>query len=151
MLMDDLNSSWFKECQNPSFQNIHQWPNVFNESIYQIIIRHIRNSPSLIIDSARKASIIKPVSLNKKSFLIKKNVALTGVAQWIECQPVNRKVASWIPSRGTCLGCRPDPHLGEWERQLIAVSLPFSLLSTLSLKMNIWNPFKNFFKCLGHK
>ena len=30
--------------------------------------------------------------------------ALDGVAQWIECQPVNPKVTSSIPSQGTCLG-----------------------------------------------
>ena len=31
-------------------------------------------------------------------------LALAGVAQWIECQPVNQRVASSIPSQGTCLG-----------------------------------------------
>ena len=30
--------------------------------------------------------------------------ALAGVAQWIECRPVNQKVAGSIPSQGTCLG-----------------------------------------------
>ena len=33
--------------------------------------------------------------------------ALAGVAQWIEHQPVNQRVASLIPSQGTCPGCRP--------------------------------------------
>ena len=33
--------------------------------------------------------------------------ALTGVAQWIEHQAVNQRVARAIPSQGTCLGCRP--------------------------------------------
>ena len=33
-----------------------------------------------------------------------------GVAQWIECWPMNQKVASLIPSQGTCLGCGPDPQ-----------------------------------------
>ena len=32
-------------------------------------------------------------------------VALTGVAQWIEHGPANQRVAGLIPSRGTCLGC----------------------------------------------
>ena len=36
--------------------------------------------------------------------------ALAGVAEWIEYRPVNQKVASWIPSWGTCLGCGPDPQ-----------------------------------------
>ena len=30
--------------------------------------------------------------------------ALAGVAQWTECQPANQRVASSIPSQGTCLG-----------------------------------------------
>ena len=30
--------------------------------------------------------------------------ALPGVAQWIERQPVNKKVTSSTPSWGTCLG-----------------------------------------------
>ena len=33
-----------------------------------------------------------------------RKIALAGVAQWIECGPVNQKVARWIPSQGTCLG-----------------------------------------------
>ena len=37
--------------------------------------------------------------------------ALAGVAQWIECRPVNHRVASSIPNQGTCLGCRPGPQL----------------------------------------
>ena len=48
---------------------------------------------------------------------------LAGVAQWIECQPVNQKVTGLIPSQGTCLGFRPGPHLGAHERQPIDVSL----------------------------
>ena len=48
---------------------------------------------------------------------------LAGVAQWIECWPVNQKVASLTPSQGTCLGCGPGPQLGVYNRQLINVSL----------------------------
>ena len=40
-------------------------------------------------------------------------LALAGVAQWIECGPANQRVASSIPSDGTCLGCRPGPR--EWR------------------------------------
>ena len=36
--------------------------------------------------------------------------ALAGVAQWIECWPVNQRVSGSIPSQGTCLGCRPGPQ-----------------------------------------
>ena len=60
-------------------------------------------------------------------------VALAGVAQWIEHQPANQRVASLIPSQGTCLGCGPGPWLRACERQLIDVSLP---PFTLSLKIN---------------
>ena len=41
--------------------------------------------------------------------LKKKNEALAGVAQWIDCWPVNQRVAGLISSQGTCLGCRPGP------------------------------------------
>ena len=37
-------------------------------------------------------------------------IALAGVAQWIERWPENKKVPSWIPSQGTCLGCGPGPQ-----------------------------------------
>ena len=36
--------------------------------------------------------------------------ALVGVAQWIECWPVNQMVTSLIPSQGTCLGCGSGPQ-----------------------------------------
>ena len=71
-----------------------------------------------------------------KLLSIKTSGALAGVAQWIECQPVNRKVTASIPSQGTCLGCRPGPQLGECKRQWIGVSLPFFLSLPLSLKVN---------------
>ena len=41
------------------------------------------------------------------------NIALAGVAQWIEHWPVNQRVTGSIPSQGTCLGCRPGPHSGD--------------------------------------
>ena len=37
-------------------------------------------------------------------------LALAGVAQWIELWPENQRVASSVPSQGTCLGCRPSPQ-----------------------------------------
>ena len=57
-------------------------------------------------------------------FVKKDTRALAGVAQWIECQPANRKVTGLIPGQGSCLGCMPGPQLWVWERQLIDVSLP---------------------------
>ena len=41
---------------------------------------------------------------------LKTTVALAGVAQWIEGQPVNQRVSGSLPSQGTCLGCRPGPQ-----------------------------------------
>ena len=54
------------------------------------------------------------------------------MAQWIECWPVNQKVASSIPSQDTCPGCGPGPQLGADERQPTDISptndsLPLSL------------------------
>ena len=45
-----------------------------------------------------------------KKFTLEKYTvqALAGVAQQIERQTVNQRVAGSIPSQGTCLGCRPD-------------------------------------------
>ena len=40
----------------------------------------------------------------------KKRTALAGVAQWMECWPVNQRVSGSIPSQGTCLGCGPGPQ-----------------------------------------
>ena len=53
------------------------------------------------------------------------NIALAGVAQWVERQPANQRVTSSIPNQGTCLGCGPGPQLGVLKRQPhIDVSLP---------------------------
>ena len=41
---------------------------------------------------------------------------LAGVAPETECRSVNQRIAGSIPSQGTCLGCRPGPHLGAHER-----------------------------------
>ena len=37
-------------------------------------------------------------------------MALAGVAQWIECWPVNQKLFSSIPRQDTWLGCGPGPQ-----------------------------------------
>ena len=81
--------------------------------------------------------------------------ALAGVAQWIECQPVNWKDTGLILSQGICLSCTPGPQLRAWERQPIDISLahqcfpsflspslPFSLQKTFkeSLKPPKFNP-----------
>ena len=60
--------------------------------------------------------------------------ALAGVAQWIECRPVNQRVAGWIPSQGTCLGCGLGPSGGHLtgNHTLIFLSLSFSFPSPVS-------------------
>ena len=37
-------------------------------------------------------------------------LALAGVTQWIECWPVNQRVAGLISGPGTCLSCGPGPQ-----------------------------------------
>ena len=51
---------------------------------------------------------------------------LAGVAQWIEHRPANQRITSSIPSQGTCLGCRPGPQRGAFERQPHVDVSPFS-------------------------
>ena len=77
-------------------------------------------------------------------FLQQQNVALVGVAQWIEHWPADQKIISSIPSQGMCLSCGPGPHFGPCHSQPIDVSLSPSF--PFSLKIN-----KIFFKkCLKH-
>ena len=65
------------------------------------------------------------------------NLAPAGVAQWIDHWPANQRVASSIPSQGTCLGCGPGPQWGALERQPHTdVSLPLFLPPFPSLKIN---------------
>ena len=59
-------------------------------------------------------------------------LALAGVAQWTECQPVNQRVTSSIHSQDTGLGCGPGPQQGVQERQPHTdVFLPLFLPSPL--------------------
>ena len=86
-------------------------------------------------------SLPSPLSNEIKmgEILEKKENALAGVAQWIECQPVNQRVPGSILSWGTYLCCRPGPQWGACERQPhIDVSLPLFLtpFPSLSKSMN---------------
>ena len=52
------------------------------------------------------------------------DIALAGVAQWIECRPVNQKVGWFDSKSGHMPGlCGPGPLLGACERRQIDVSL----------------------------
>ena len=44
------------------------------------------------------------LSFGRMQLLFEKlvSLALVGVAQWIECQPANQRVAGSMPSQGTC-------------------------------------------------
>ena len=41
---------------------------------------------------------------------------------WFRARAFEQKLTGSIPSQGTCLGCRPGPHLGACQRHLINVS-----------------------------
>ena len=51
------------------------------------------------------------------------DLALAGVAQWTECQPVNQRIAGSIPGQDTCLGCGPGPRMGVCKREPFNESL----------------------------
>ena len=58
----------------------------------------------------------------------KNESALAGVAQWIECWPVNQRIASSISSQDMCLVCGPGPQWGVHKRQPhIDTSVPLFL------------------------
>ena len=63
------------------------------------------------------------------SRLIKSSLTLAGMAPWIECWPMNQRVAGLIPSQGTCLGCWPGPSRGcmRGTHTLMFLSLSFHL------------------------
>ena len=68
---------------------------------------------------------------------LRKDTALNGVAQLVGHSSTKQKVAIFIPSQGTCLGCRFDPwsgYLREATDQCFSPSLSPSL--PLSLKIN---------------
>ena len=103
------------------------------------------NTPHLleIINESNKIKRYKTSTQKSAAFLYTNNeqfkikLALAGVAQWIECQPMNQRVPGSIPSQGTCLGCGPGPQWGGYVRgnhTLMFLSLSSSL--ALSLKIN---------------
>ena len=76
--------------------------------------------------------------------LLKKNLnlALAGVAQWIEHRPENQRITGLISSQGTCLGRRPGPHCGTHERQShIDVSFFFKFFIAFSYSCVPFLPF----------
>ena len=114
------------------------------------LTRHLSTTPHCCenTNACKSASVTSPLALARIrhltiQFSFKEIVwcALAGVTQWVEHRPANWKVASLIPGQGTCLGCRPGPQLGVWERQLMDVSLTHQCSSPshpLSLKNKIF-------------
>ena len=60
--------------------------------------------------------------------------ALAAVAQWIECQPVNKRVNGSIPTQGTCPGLWARSPVGGVREATHTLMSPlsFSLPSPLS-------------------
>ena len=80
---------------------------------------------NLVLKLPPLSSLLLEMTLSNFMALNIERRALAGVAQWIECLPVNQRVVSSIPSQGTCLGCGPGPQQGVCERQSHTdVSLP---------------------------
>ena len=78
---------------------------VLNNLINQIILifyAEVYESFQIQKITLSLAIVLKNI-LNEETFL-----ALAGVAQWIECWPVNQRVIGLIPSQGTYLGCGPN-------------------------------------------
>ena len=59
--------------------------------------------------------------------------ALAGMAQWTEHRPEDWKLAGSVSGQGTGLGGSLGPQLGVCERQLMFLSLPFSLHLSLQI------------------
>ena len=72
------------------------------------------------------------LSLLKKK---KKNSStLAGMAQWIECGPVDQRLPVGFPVQGTCLGYGPGSQLGEARGNHTRFSPSVSLSLPLSKK-----------------
>ena len=63
-----------------------------------------------VIYNIRKQKTTNQNSKKKKRIKKKKMRAPAGMAQWIECWPVNQRLTGSIPSQGTYLGCGPGPQ-----------------------------------------
>ena len=63
-----------------------------------------------LIHLKKKEGVTKKKIKLKASFKLKIQLALGGVAQWIECWPEKQRVTGSIPIHGTCLGCRLGPQ-----------------------------------------
>ena len=72
-----------------------------------------RKSMSLLYFQGEIETKLMHISPLGKLTIFIKNLALADTAQWIEHRPANQRVASSIPSQGTCLGGRLSPRSGH--------------------------------------
>ena len=70
----------------------------------------VKGWKGIFMKMGRKKKVGVAILLSDKINFKTKDIALAGVAQWTECQPVNQRVAGLFPSQGTWLGCGPGPQ-----------------------------------------
>ena len=83
-------------CQNLLFLKL-------NDILLYVPLLFLTIQPLMDTGYLQLLSVVNNTNINT-------SVALAGVAQWIEHQPMKQRVADSIPSQGTCLGCRPGPQ-----------------------------------------
>ena len=85
----------------------------------KIILIFLKKQEVLFLKTWSYAGMKQVRQKNEYSVIcIKKSqCALAGVAQRTERRPANQRFVGSISSQGTCLGCRPGPQWGAWERQ----------------------------------
>ena len=109
---------------------LSDFTNTILSTVYQVICPIMATTKKMCFVQLWQQQQQKMFLLALRYFDLKVGVsALSGVAQWTECWPINQKVTGLIPGQGTCLGCRPGPQLRVCKRQLVDVSLPLFLPS----------------------
>ena len=78
-------------------------------SLLEVIARAIRQEKNINVIQIGKDEVEVSLFANDMILYIKSPKALAGVAQCIECQPVNQSVAGLIPNQCVCLGCGHGP------------------------------------------
>ena len=105
-------------------QKVKIFPEVLTNSKHQSGLKKVKSNKNLKYIYFFFSNTHKDQREKENPLILKdseyegKYFALAGVAQWIECWPVNERVIGSIPSQGTGLGCRPGPQLGARKRQL---------------------------------
>ena len=96
-----------------------------------------KGNPSALLVGMKTGAATVKKSKEFPQNIKNRTIALAGVAQWIECWPMNQRVTGSIPRQGTCLCCGSVPS-GRHVRSnhtLRFLSFSFSL-PPLSLKIN---------------